>query len=82
MRARQMIGGAAFPPDELRIIFEAFEDAWSELVSEVPADPEATDSARVILATIILDIATVGPVDRLALKSAAMDAFRLKHPLT
>jgi hypothetical protein len=79
MRARQLIGGSAFPPDDLKVIFEAFDDSWVELAPEVGTDPNSIDLARVSLATIILSIAAVGPIDRLRLKSAAMDAFRLKH---
>lgn len=79
MRARQLIGGAAFPPDVLKVICEAFDDAWIELAPEVDADPASVDTARVTLATIMLSLAAVGPIDRLGLKSAAMEAFRLKH---
>jgi hypothetical protein len=79
MRARQLIGGSAFPPHELNVIFEAFEDAWAELALGVGSDLNSIDLARVSLATIVLSIAAVGPIDRLGLKSAAVDAFRLKH---
>jgi hypothetical protein len=33
MKARQLIGGSAFPPDELKVIFEAFDDAWAEVAA-------------------------------------------------
>jgi hypothetical protein len=79
MRARQLIGGSTFPPHELKVIFEAFDDAWAELAAEVGNDLNSIDLARVSLATIVLSIASIAPIDRLALKSAAMDAFRLKH---
>jgi hypothetical protein len=80
MRARQRIGGSAFPPDELTVVYQAFDDAWTELAPEVAADFDSSDFARMSLATIVLSIAAVGPIDRLKLKSAALDAFRLKHP--
>jgi hypothetical protein len=35
MKARQLIGGAAFPPDVLKVIFEAFDDAWLEVAGDV-----------------------------------------------
>jgi hypothetical protein len=79
MRARQLIGGSAFPPHELKAIFEAFDDAWAELSPEVGSKLSSIDLARMSLATIILSIAAVGSMDRLKLKTAAMDAFRLKH---
>ena len=82
MRARQLIGGAAFPPDELKVIFAAFDDAWNELAADVGSDAGAIDTARLSLATIVLSLANARPIDRMALKSAALDAFRLKHGLT
>jgi hypothetical protein len=81
MKARQLLGGAAFPPHELRIIFEAFDDAWSEVATEVGTDPSAVEAARLSLATIVLSLAKTGPLERTGLKAAAIDAFRLKHRL-
>lgn len=79
MRARRLIGGAAFTHHELKVIFEAFDDAWAELAPEVGTNLNSIDIARQSLATLILSIAMVGPIDRLGLKSAAVDAFRRKH---
>jgi hypothetical protein len=79
MKAHQLIGGSAFPPDMLTVIFEAYDEAWVEVAQDVGSDAGAIETARMSLATIILSIAAVGPIDRLQLKSAAMDAFRLKH---
>lgn len=81
MKGRQLIG-AAFTACELKVIFEAFDDAWVELAPEVGTNLNSIDIARQSLATIILSLARVGPIDRLGLKSAAVDAFRLKHRVT
>ena len=81
MKSRQFIGGAAFPPDELKVIFGAFDDAWGEVAAEVSARASAIDAARLSLATIVLNLAAVGPIERVALKNAAVDAFRRKHRL-
>jgi hypothetical protein len=35
--------------------------------------------ARLSLATIVLSLAKVGSIERVALKTAAVDAFRSKH---
>jgi hypothetical protein len=64
MLARQLIGGAAFPPDVLKVISEAFDDAWVELAPGVHADAASIDAARVNLGTILLTLAQVGPIDR------------------
>src|SRR5262245_3656617 len=50
-------------PDELKVIGDAFEDAWDELASFVTGDPAVVDAARLSLAEIGLGIAPAGPVD-------------------
>ncbi len=79
MRARQLIGGSAFPPDELRVIFAAFDAAWAEVAPEVSNRPDAIEATRLSLATIVLSIAKAGPIDREGIKAGAIEAFRAKH---
>jgi hypothetical protein len=79
MDARQLIGGAAFPPDVLKVLFDAFDDAWTEVAPDVSGDPSVVDAARLSLAGIVLGIAKAGPIDRDGIKAAAVDAFRAKH---
>jgi len=45
VKARHLIGGAAFPPDELKVIFEAFDDAWDEVAPDVSARASAVEDA-------------------------------------
>jgi len=79
MKARQLIGGAAFPPDDLKVIFDSFDDAWAEVAPDVGTDPSAVEPARLSLATIVLTLARAGQIDRESIRTAAVDAFRLKH---
>jgi hypothetical protein len=72
VKARQALDGAAFPPDVLRVIYDAFDDAWAEVAPKVSARASAVDAARLSLATM----AKAGPIDRVALKTAAVTAFR------
>jgi hypothetical protein len=81
MKARKLIGAATFTPDELKVIFGGFDDAWSEVVPDVSSRPKAIEAARLSPATIVLSIAKAGPVDRDAIKAAAVNAFRVKHQL-
>jgi hypothetical protein len=81
MKARQLIGGTAFPPDELTVIFGAFDDAWAEVAADVSSDAQSVETARMTLAGIVLTLARVGPLDRMGLKNAAVDAFRQMHHL-
>jgi hypothetical protein len=82
VKARQLIGGASFPPDVLKVIFAAFDDAWDELATDVSVRASAIEASRLSLATIVLSLAAAGPIDRSALKRAAVDAFHTKHRLT
>ena len=79
MKARRLIGGAAFQPDELKVIFDAFDEAWEEIAPDVSIRAKAIEAARFSLATIVLSLAATGPVDKAQLKSAAVNAYRLKH---
>jgi hypothetical protein len=82
MEARKLIGSTSFPPDELKVIFEAFDDAWGEVGTDVSSRVGAVEAARQSLADIVLSLAKAGPIERAGLKSAAVAAFRLKHRLT
>jgi len=79
MKVRLLIGGASFSPDELKVIFEAFDDAWCEVGPDVGTDPDAVQVARLSLATIVLSIAAAGSFERVGLRTSTVAAFRLKH---
>ena len=79
MRARHIIGGATFSPDVLKVLFEAFDDAWHEVAADVSMRAGAIDAARLRLATIVLSLAKSGPVDRGRIKTEAVDEFRRQH---
>jgi len=81
MKARQLIGGAAYPPDTLKIIFEAFDDAWAEVAPSVDTDPTDVESGRLYLADIVLTLTKVGPIERGSLRDAAVKTFRHKLDL-
>jgi hypothetical protein len=69
-------------PDALKVIFEAFDDAWDEVAPGVSVSASAIEAARLSLATIVLSIVAAGTIERAGLKSAALNAFRFKHRLT
>jgi hypothetical protein len=79
MKARQLIGSASFQPDELKVIFEAFDDAWDEVAPDVSSRASAVEAARLSLAEIVLGLAAAGQIERVRLKAEAVYAFRLKH---
>ena len=72
MKARQLIGGASYGPDELKVLFKAFDDAWDGLVAHVGDDPQAIEAARLKLANVVLGLARYGNNDPERIKNAAL----------
>jgi len=79
MKARALIGGSDYPPDVLKIIFEAFDGAWTEVGPGVGTDPTRVEMARLSLAEMVLALAKVRPVECKRLKNSAVMAFRIRH---
>ena len=57
MRARQKIDGAAFGPEALKVIGQAFDAAWAEIADNFGGDPLAVEAARLKPADAFLSIA-------------------------
>ena len=67
MKARTLIEGASFGPDDLKIIGSAFDMAWEQIKPQLSGDPVGTEAAHLRLANIILDLANNGhPLTQLA----------------
>ena len=82
MRARQLISRAGFSADDLPVILEGYEDAWAEIGAGATADPIVIETARLHLASIVVDVARAGPIHRGRINAAAVDAFRLRHRIS
>jgi hypothetical protein len=73
MKARQLLSAASYAPDQLRVLFEAFDQAWTVIGVSVGDDPQAVEAARLKLANLMLSLARDGNVDDPErLKSAAL----------
>jgi hypothetical protein len=72
MKARQLIGGASYGPDELKVLFKAFDEVWEGLAPHVEDDPQAIEAARLKLANIVLGLAVYGSNDAERIKSTAL----------
>jgi hypothetical protein len=78
MRARQLIDGASFGPDALKVMGEAFDAAWAEMyVRVVGTNPVAIEAARLKLADAVLSVASEDSRDVEALKKAALQKMGL-----
>lgn len=63
MKARQLLSATSFAPDQLRVLFEAFDQAWATIAAGVGDDPQAIETARLKLANLVLSLARDGDVD-------------------
>ena len=77
MRASQLLDGAFYGPEELKVITLAFDDAWSAIEANFGDDPAVRENARVRLAKAVLSVAVEGVVDYRALKDSALEAMAL-----
>ncbi len=57
MRARNLLSGAAYGPERLKLIYLAFDHAWAGIKPLVEDTPLAHDAARLKLANLILEVA-------------------------
>jgi cation transport regulator ChaB len=77
MKAHGVMGGCPFSPDVLKVLFEAFDSAWSEKFAE---DPRRKEAARLNLAHAVLAVASetssdAGTIKSLVLKGMALNEF-------
>jgi hypothetical protein len=56
MKAKALIEGASgqFGPEALKVIGQAFDEAWAQIACNFGGDPSIVESARLSLASIIL----------------------------
>jgi len=79
MEARQRIAGAAFGPDALKTISQAFDEAWERIAGNFGTDAATVDGARAKLADAVLSVARETNCDVEALKKAALEAMALNY---
>jgi hypothetical protein len=77
MEAQRLLDGAPFAPDIIRVLKQAFEEAWTKIAPTIV--PDRAGDTRVSLAHAIIAHAAAGDHDRDSLKAAALEAIR-KHP--
>ena len=74
MEARRLIDSASFGPDTLRVLSQAFDEAWGDIEGNFGCD-QTREAARVKLATALLSIASDDSRDVAVLKKAALEAM-------
>jgi hypothetical protein len=80
LKARELIDSAAFGPDTLKVIGQAFDEAWDSVAGNFEENPLAIQAARLKLANAILAEAKANPHDDVeTLKNAALQAVALSY---
>ena len=71
MRARKMLVDAAFGPDALKVITQAFDEAWATIADQYKS-AEQVEAARIQLANAMLFVASDGSRDVAVVKESAL----------
>jgi hypothetical protein len=79
MRARQLIAAAAFAPQIVRAMEQAFDQAWSEIAGNFGDSPSEIQSARLNLARAMLSVASETGTDVATLKASALQTLALSY---
>jgi hypothetical protein len=79
MKLRRLIDGAAFGPETLKAIGEAFDQAWAQIAANFGDSPSQVENARLRLAEAMLSIASEGSKDVAALKDGALQAMAMDY---
>ena len=72
MKARALLGSLVLQPEELRIVFKAFDDAWEQMAPEIGARPEDIETARLKLAELVIGLASNGKRDARTITATAV----------
>jgi hypothetical protein len=78
MKTREIIRGASYGPETLKVLFKAFDAAWDEIRPIVSQDAIAVQAARTTLAKAVLKVATEDSRDPDLLKEGALRLYRAK----
>jgi len=74
MRARQLIAAAAFAPQIVRAMEQAFDQAWSEIAGNFGDSPSEIQSA-----IAMLSVASETGTDVATLKASALQTMALSY---
>jgi hypothetical protein len=75
MKAQRLIDSAAYGPETLKAMGQAFDEAWLEIAGNLGDDPQSIEVARLRLANALLSVACEDSRDVEALKQGALDAL-------
>jgi hypothetical protein len=78
MEAYHLINSASFGPDTLRVIGQAFDEAWASIEGNIGCDQQR-EATRLKLANALLSVASEDSRDVEVLKKAALKEMAGDH---
>jgi hypothetical protein len=79
MRARRLLDGAAFGPEETKVICQAFDAAWEQIRVNFGDNPSVVEEARYRLANALLSVAAEETCNVEALTRGALEAMARRY---
>jgi hypothetical protein len=76
---KQIISGASYGPDALKVIGQAFDEAWIQIAGNFGNDAGDIEKARLRLARAVLSIANEDSRDVRILIQAALERMALDY---
>ena len=82
MRAKQLIDSACYGPEALKIIGQAFDEAWISIAPNFGNNPATIEAARLKLAKIVLSFPheEIASVDQVKTSSLLLMALAYQEP--
>jgi hypothetical protein len=79
MQAKQLIENASYGPDALKIVCQAFDEAWADISGNFGDDPQTIETARLKLAKAILTFPYDEVTDVQQIKKSALRVMALLY---
>ena len=79
MKARRLIESSTYRPERLRVIFDAFDQAWTEIAPNFGSEPRTIEDARLRLAHACLIVSREDSVDPERIKMDALQVMALAY---
>ena len=79
MRARRLLDGAAFGPEAMKAIGQAFDAAWEQIKNNFGDNPTVIEEARYRLANAVLSVAAEDSRNVEVLTRGALEAMAFNY---
>lgn len=77
--ARELIDGSSYSPETLKILYQAFDEAWATIAPKYADDPDLAEIARLKLANAILSFPADEIKDAEQIKNSSLQLIALGY---